>query len=133
MSNDPQREENLADELRNLGQNLVAALQAAWETPERKRLSDEMVNGLNEFGSTVRREVEQFSSSSTGQKLRNEVDQVSEKIRTSEAQNRVRDELLNALKNANHELQKVIDRWSETEKAKPAEAEQKPDEPASKG
>ena len=131
MSNNPQNEENLADEFRNLGQNLIAALQAAWETPERKRLSDEVVNGLNEFGTTLRREAENFSSSQTGQKLKNDVEQVGEKIRSSDAQNKVRQELLSALKTANIELQKVIDRWSNSETVSAPASEQKPAEPPS--
>ena len=128
MSDKPQPEENLADEFRNLGQNLVAALQAAWDTPERKRLSEEVVDGLNEFGTTLRQEADHFSSSPAGQKLKNNVEQVGEKMRSSDAQNKIRQELLAALKTANVELQKVIDRWSNAEAGSPPASDQKPDE-----
>jgi hypothetical protein len=113
MSDNPRPEGNLVDEFQVLGKNLVAALRAAWEAPEVKRVQDELVTGLSGLGTTLKQEADNIAGSPAGQQLKNSVEQVGEKLRSAEAQEKVRLELLNALKVANTELQKVIDRWSE--------------------
>ena len=112
MSNVTDPEENLAEEFRNLGKNLVSALQAAWDAPERRRLQDEVLSGLNEFGAAIKKEAEQVANSDAGQKFINDVEQLGEKLRSSETQAKVRQELISALKTANSEIVKVIDNWS---------------------
>lgn len=114
MSENPQSEESITEEFRRLGINLVSALQTAWEAPERKKLQDELTSGLNELGSTLRREVEQFSSSDTGQRIKGDVEQFGEKIRSAETTSKVRGELIHALQLANTEIQRVIDNWTES-------------------
>ena len=112
MSDDPRPEENLEDEFQVLGKNLVAALRAAWDAPERKRVQEELITGLNGLGSTLKHEADNFAGSAAGQQIKNGVEQVGERLRSTETQEKVRQELLFALKTANTELQKVIDRWS---------------------
>ena len=112
MSDNPHPENNLEDEIQVLGKNLVAALRAIWDTPERKRVQDELITSLNGLGSTLRQEADNFTNSPAGQQIKNGVEQVGERLRSAETQEKVRQELLNALKAANTELQKVIDRWS---------------------
>jgi hypothetical protein len=112
MTDNPQPEGNLEDEFQALGKNLVAALRAAWDTPERKRVQEQLITGMNELGTTLKHEADNFSTSPAGQQIKNGVEQVSERLRNAETQEKVRLELLNALKSANNELQKVIDRWS---------------------
>ena len=126
MADNPKNEDNLADEFRNLGQNLITAIQSAWDSPERKQLTDEVVKTMNEVGSTVRQEAEKFSISETGQKLRDDVEEVGEKLRSSETQNKIRQDLLAALQTANIELQKVIDRWSTPESETPSDSQKGP-------
>ena len=112
MSDNQPPEENLAEEFRNLGKNLADALRTGWESPERKRLQQEIESGLTDLGTTLKREVENFSSSPTGQQLKTDVEQLHERVRSGEAQEKVRQELLNALKTANAELKRVINQWS---------------------
>jgi len=112
MSDNPRPEGNLEDEFQVLGKNLVAALRAAWDTPERKRVQEELITGLNGLGSTLKQEADNFTNSPAGQQIKNGVEQVGERLRSAETQEKVRQELLNALKAANNELQKVIERWS---------------------
>jgi methyl-accepting chemotaxis protein len=130
MTENHPSEENLSEEFRKLGQNLVSALQAAWDSPERKHFQDEMVSGLNEFGETLRKEAEQFTTSSTGQRIKDDVEHLGDKIRNSDTQMKVRQDLINALKFANSEIQKVVDRWSGSEEqTNPSETEPEGDEP----
>ncbi len=117
MTENPQPEENLTEEFRQLGRNLISALQTAWESPERKRLQQEVISGLNELGDTLRKEADVLSSSETAKKFKTNVEQIGEQIRSSEPQTKIRQELLGALRTANLELQKVIERWSEDQAA----------------
>ena len=115
MSENPKPEESLVGEFRRLGLNLVSALQAAWEKPERKRFQEEMTQGLNDIGQTINREAEKLASSPTGKQIKTEVEQIGERIRSTETQEKVRSEVLKALQTANSEIQSVIDRWSAKE------------------
>ena len=110
--NDP--EEDLTKEFRILGQTLVEAMRTAWESPERKRLQEDLETGLNEFGATLRQESEAFRESPTGQRLKSEFDNLQERVRSGEAENRLRQDLLGALRAINAELQKATERWTKT-------------------
>ena len=114
MSEDRAPEENLADEFRTLGKNLLEALRSAWDAPERKRLSEELESNLNELSATLHREMADFRESPTGQRLKDDLEGLGEKVRSGAAESRVREELLAALRAANQELSKVAQRWSST-------------------
>ena len=131
MTDQPTPEQKLSDEFRNLGKNLVEALRAAWETPERKRIQQELENGLDELSSTLKREADNFSESQTGQQLKADIHDLGERFRTGEAQSQVHRELLSALQTVNTELQKVIDRWSAGQGASSGTGETPPTEPGS--
>jgi len=122
MTDNPKPESNLENEFKALGQNLVAALRAAWDTPERKRVQDELANGLNELGTTLKHEADQLAGSPAGQQIKSSVEHVGERLRNAEAQEKVRQEILNALMVANTELQKVIERWSAKDTATEADS-----------
>lgn len=115
MSDVPPSEESLRQEFEALGKNLIGALRSAWDAPESKRLRDEMTNGLSDLGATLKREAEYLASHPATQQMKDDVEQIGEKIRAPEAQDAVRREILSALQSVNSELQKVIDRWKTTE------------------
>lgn len=123
MTNEMPQHENISDEFQELGRNLVNVMKAAWESPERKRLQQEIENGLQELETTIKRETENFSSSPTGQQLKVDVDKFSQKISDSETPETIRKELIKALQMANYELQKMISRFAsdETESADPTQ------------
>lgn len=105
-------EDRLKDEFRLLGENLVNTLRSAWDSPERKRLQGELESSVNELGSTLRREVEHFKESPTGQQLKSDVEDLGERVRTGEAEAKLREEILSALQIINAELEKFSQRWS---------------------
>jgi gas vesicle protein len=115
MNDQPPNEESLRQEFEALGKNLIDALRSAWEAPESKRLRDEMTTGLNDLGSSLKREAEYLASHPATQQMKNDVEHLGEKIRAPEAQAKVRNELIGALQTVNAELQKVIDHWKEAE------------------
>ena len=121
MSEEKPHNESLPDEFQALGKNLVEAMRAAWESPERKRLQQEIESGLVELESAIKREAENFSNSPTGQQVKNDVNKIGEKINTSETPELIRQELIKALQAANFELQNIINRWAPEEDSEPPE------------
>jgi hypothetical protein len=103
---------NLEEEFRQLGRNLTEALHTAWDRPERKKLQGEIANALNELGITLREEAQKVSQSPTGQRLRSEADELRERVRRAEVDNKARDELSRALHSANELLRQAISRLS---------------------
>jgi len=108
MSDNPQPEsETIADELRQLGQNLKEALRSAWESQERQKLQQEIQDGLSELGDTLSQAAQDFSSSRTGQALKEDLTDFQERWRTGDVENKVRNEIMGALKTVNQELKKA--------------------------
>lgn len=107
MSEQQPPQGDLNQEFRNLGKNLATALQAVWESPERKRLQQDLETGLKELGTTLRQEVNTFSESPTGQRVKSEVQDVSQRVKSGEVQQKIRDELVSALQALNSQLEKA--------------------------
>ena len=122
MNDHQKHEENLADEFRNLGTNIISALHAAWERPERIKLQQELEGGLAELAETLKSEANAFSESPTGQRMRSDIEDLGEKVRTGEAESAIRSELLKALKLMNTELQKVTSQMGSAESS-PADSQ----------
>jgi signal recognition particle GTPase len=120
---EPQKSD-IAEELRALGQNLRDMLRTAWESPERKKVQEEIESGLTQLGDTVNKAVNEFSGSKTGQTLKADVDDLSQRIRTGEVENKVREEIIKVLRMVNSEFGKAS---KETEKS----AEEPPKPPDS--
>ena len=107
-------EGSIAEEMRLLGKNLIDLMRSAWDNPERKRVQSEIEKGITDLGATLKREAEAMASSPTAQRVKTEVEEVGERIRSGEAQARVSQELFDALKTANDELGKIIEKWRST-------------------
>jgi len=123
-------DDDLTNEFRILGQTLVEAMRTAWESPERQRLQQEIETGLNEFGATIRQESDAFRESPTGQRLKTEFDNLQERIRSGETENRLRQELLAALRSINAELKKATQRWSSSPGGDTGQASDEAEPPA---
>jgi hypothetical protein len=124
MDDKPKPEGNLRDEFGNLGKNLADMLHTAWNSAEATRVQEDVTSGLTELGATLRREAENFASSPKAQQIKDEVQQVGERVRSSEFQNKVQGELLAALQTVNNELQKVINNWSAAQASSAAGGDQ---------
>lgn len=110
MSDNPPEEEKLSEEIRSLGQNLLGLFQVAWDHPERKRVQNEIEKGLHDLGTTLQKEADDFSNSPTGERLKNEIDDIGTRISTSETRAKIYEDLISALKVANNELSSAINR-----------------------
>lgn len=114
MSENNPQEESLADEFRNLGKNLADSARAAWDTPERVKLQSEIESGLSELSTTLNREYEHFRESPTAAQIKEDVDDFSERVRSSEIESKIRSEFVSALHQVNSELEKLTSRWTST-------------------
>ena len=112
-------DENLSDEFRALGLNLVNALRTAWESPERKKLQAELEEGLSGLAATLSSEIENFQESETGQRLRSDAAELRNKVRDNKTEKKIRDELIKTLHIVNSELENTAQRWSPTEESAP--------------
>lgn len=105
---------DVGEELRTLGENLIAALREAWGSPERRKLQDEIETGLADLGSSLKKAVQDFETSTTGQRLKADVDDFGERVRSGEVESKVRSELLEALRTVNTELEKAAARMEKS-------------------
>lgn len=101
---------NVADELRALGENLLAALREAWSSPEKRKLQEEIETGLVDLGSSLKKAASEFETSPTGQRMKAEMEDFGERVRSGEVESKLRSELLQVLKTVNTELEKVTSR-----------------------
>ena len=107
MDNSPKPEENLTEEFRTLGRNLLGTLQAAWDRPERKNLQQEIESGLSELVNTLKNEAGTIASSDTGQKVKSGAQDLRQRVQNGEVDTALRSELLKALQTVNAELKKA--------------------------
>jgi hypothetical protein len=105
---------NIGDELRALGENLIATLREAWGSPERQRLQSEIETGLADLGTSLKKAAADLETSPTGQRLKADIDDFGERVRTGEVESKLRTELLEALRAVNRELEKATARMEKS-------------------
>ena len=115
MSENPQNDASLADAFRQLGENLVQTLRTVWDTPERKKLQQEVEESLVDLSATVKNELDSFNESPTGQRLKADMEDLRERVRSGETESQVRQEILKAIQLVNTELEKAASRLKQTE------------------
>ena len=128
MSDNPPEDQSLVDEFRILGQNLVETFRNAWESQERKRLQKEIEDGLDDLVATLKAEATTFTESPTGHRLKSDIDDLKQRVRSGEAETQVREELLKALRLVNAELQKASQFWKSETSTQPDQEVKKSDD-----
>jgi uncharacterized protein YukE len=113
----PENRPDLTDEFRALGENLARTLNAFWDSPERKKLQEEIESGLTELAATLRGEAEAFQQSPAAQQFKSDVEDIRQRVQSGEAAEKAREELLKVLKTINTELDKVASRWRGEDRA----------------
>ena len=94
---------DVLEELRELGRNLGALLQSAWDSEERKKVQQEIETGLKD----VSKSLQDLANSPTGQTIKADLNELNERLRTGEVEAKVRAEVLSALRLANEGLKKA--------------------------
>jgi len=100
-------EGDIGDQLNELGKNLRDALRTAWESDERRKLQQDIEVGLANLRDSLNQAATDFSSSQTGQTLKEDVKDLNERWKTGEVGSKVRTEIADALRTVNQELQKA--------------------------
>jgi signal recognition particle GTPase len=111
--------DNIGDQLNELGKNLRDALQTAWESEERRKLQQEIEEGLASLGASLSQAAKDFSSSQTGQTLKEDVKDLHDRWRTGEVGSKVHSEVIDTLRKVNDELQKATRKPSPPPSDKP--------------
>ena len=104
-SNSPN--DDIGDQLNELGKNLRDALRSAWESDERRKLQQEIEVGLANLGDSFSQAAKEFTDSPTGQNLKKDVKDIHERWETGEVGTKVRSDIADALRTVNKELQKA--------------------------
>lgn len=112
MTEEHEPKPTLKEEFENLGENIREALQGAWGSEERKRLSEEIERGLSEIGVALSKVADDLQQNETVQKVSNEVDDLADRVQSGEFAEKLRSETVGALHSLNEELEKWIDKWS---------------------
>ena len=102
--------ENIGEQLNELGKNLREALQTAWESEERRKLQQEIEEGLANLGASLSQAAKEFSNSPTGKTIKEDVKDLHDRWQTGEVGSKARSEIVDALRKVNDELQKATRR-----------------------
>jgi hypothetical protein len=121
MTEERAEKKEVAEEFRKLGKNLQDALQTAWESEERKNLTHDILSGLEGLSNAVEEAAHDLAESDIGQQVREEVDDLAERVHKGEIADRLREDFMRALQKVNAELENITDRW--------ISSEEKPDNP----
>ncbi len=117
-----------------LGRSLSQAFRATWESEETRKQVEKLGDGLDKAAKQIEEAIKKADSSPEAQKLREDADKAADSLRTAgeKAWQDARPHLLSALAQFNAELQKMVERLREQEKATgetPVESEaEKPEE-----
>lgn len=121
MTEERTEKKAVAEEFRKLGRNLQDTLQAAWESEERKDLTQDILSTLEGLSNAVEEAANDLAESDIGKQVREEVDDLAERVRKGEIADRLREDFMRALRKVNAELENITDRWTSSE--------EKPDNP----
>ena len=119
----PTPQPDIANQFRELGENIKNFFHSAWESEESQKLRSELENGLNELGRATNEAVEEFKTSDTGQKFKAEADDFINRVETGEVEQKAREEISKVLGFINSELGSLNEKIKPTETTAAAEPE----------
>jgi len=112
MSDESHEPGDLASELRNLGENLRGLFASAWDSEDRKRLQQEIEAGVNDLTNSLRSAASDFAESEAGRQLKEDVQDLGERVRSGEVEAKVRQDLTQVLRKINQELGRAAQDWA---------------------
>lgn len=111
---------DIANELNRLATQIVTTVQAAWASPKRKEITDELETGFGELTKTIDSAFKQAKESKIGHDVSDTATKAAETVKQSKVIDDVRDVLVATLKEANVRLEKFSDKLGQS--GKPPEA-----------
>jgi hypothetical protein len=113
--------DDIGEQLNELGKNLRETLRTAWESDDRRKLQQEIEFGLTNLRDSLNQAASDFSNSQAGQNLKEDVKDLHERWQTGEVGSKVRSEIADALRTVNKELQKTYQKSQPPPPEKPQE------------
>ena len=104
MTEEKKSKDEIGNEFEKLGENIRQAVHGVWESEERKRISKEIHDGLIEIGAAFTRIGDEIAESPGVQRVREEVDDLGERIQSGEVGQKINDELVSLLQTINKKL-----------------------------
>ncbi|NOR90936.1 MAG: hypothetical protein GQ524_11870 [Anaerolineales bacterium] len=105
MTEEKKSTNEIGNEFEKLGENIRQAVQGVWESEERKRIGKEIHDGLVEIGAAFTRLGDEFVESPGVQRVREEVDDFSERIQSGQVAQKINDDLVSLLQTINQKLE----------------------------
>ncbi len=105
---DEYKADDLASEFHHLGDNLKKIFIGAWESEQRKNLQNDIEEGLAELSKSLKQTANEIQESETGQKVKSEAEDLRDRVRSGEAEKKIRSDLRTVLHKLNTELETVI-------------------------
>jgi hypothetical protein len=99
--------DTISEQLNELGKNLREALQTAWSSEERRKLQQDIEEGMASLGATLSQAAKDFSSTPTGKTISDDMKDLQQRWRSGEVGTKVHTEVVDALRRVNDELQKT--------------------------
>lgn len=115
------RNDDIGEQLNELGKNLRESLRTAWESDDRRKLQQEIEFGLTNLRDSLNQAASDFTNSQAGQNLKEDVNDLHERWQTGEVGSKVRSEIADALRTVNKELQKTYQKSQPPPPEKPQE------------
>jgi uncharacterized coiled-coil DUF342 family protein len=123
---EPQRGDQLVDELQALGHQLVTAVKALWESEDSRKLRQEIGDGFVKLGEELDEAIKSAQESEAAQEFKTSVKETVDKARESDVSAKVQENLVTGLQKLNAELGKVVESLEQ-----PAEAGEAPEDDTS--
>jgi hypothetical protein len=99
--------ETISDQLNELGKNLRDALQTAWSSEERRKLQQDIEEGMASLGASLSQAAKDFSNTPTGKTITEDMKDLQSRWRSGEVGSKVHTEVVDTLRRVNEELQKA--------------------------
>ena len=93
-----------------MGKLVAQAIQAAWESEERKKLEAEVVDGLRKFGDEVSAATKKAGESDTAKQIKTQAEKVAADMQEKDVAGDIRKGLISGLEVINVELGKLVER-----------------------
>ena len=105
MTEEKKSKDEIGDEFEKLGENIRQAVRGVWESEERKRIGQEIHDGLVEIGEAFTSLGDEVIESPGVQRVRDEVDDFSERIQSGDVAQKINDDLVSLLQTINQKLE----------------------------
>jgi hypothetical protein len=109
MTENQSNETRLDEEYRRLGENLIATLRIAWNSPNSQQLQQKIISGLSGLASVLSDATRSQGESAAAQRMEVENRYLSP---PAEEDSPLQHELASALQEANGRIARVVERWA---------------------